>query len=332
LQANTQSILAYLGLEHTDRIMVVLPFHYCFGTSLLHTHLRAGGSLALAPTFVYPEIVLNQIEETGCTGFAGVPSTYQTLLRNSTFPQRQIRSLRAIQQAGGKLENVLIHELRSSVPNGQVFVMYGQTEATARLSYLPPELLDSKMGSIGRGIPGVTLKVLQDDGQEAAPGQVGEIWAWGKNISPGYLDNPEATAQKFVSGALRTGDLATVDEEGYLFVVDRKADFIKSYGYRVSSQQIEACILELPEVVAAAVIGEADLARGEAILAFVVLREGAVLQADEVIAHCARHLARHMLPRDVWFIPRLPMNANGKVIKTELRKLAETTPEHQDPA
>jgi len=321
IQANTDSIIQYLELTRDDRIMAILPFYYCFGTSLLHTHLRVGGSVAMSNTFVYPETVLDMMEATQCTGFAGVPSNYQTLLRNSTFPRRGLKSLHKVQQAGGKLQDILIKELIVAVPYGQVYVMYGQTEATARLSYLPPALLDTKLGSIGRGIPNTTLEVIGEAGEPVKPGEIGEIYAWGENICPGYWNDPEATAEKFVDGALRTTDLATVDEEGYIYVVDRKSDFIKSYGFRVSSQQIESCILELPEVVSAAVIGEPDLVRGEAIKAFVVLRAKSCLTSETIIAHCVHRLARHMVPSEVVFIDALPLNANGKVMKTELRKI-----------
>ena len=322
IQANTDSIIEYLALTNAERIAVVLPFYYCFGASLLHTHLRVGGSLALANSFVYPEVVLDMMEANECSGFAGVPSTYQTLLRNSTFPRRTWRSLRKLQQAGGKLPNVLIEELRAAIPSAQVFVMYGQTEATARLSYLPPANLDRKLGSIGRGIPGVTLRVLDETGADVKPGEVGEIYAWGDSISPGYLDDLDADAQRFVDGALRSGDLATTDEDGYIYVVDRKADFIKSYGYRVSSQQVEACVLELPDVVSAAAIGEPDMAKGEAIKVFITVRGGTLLAPEEVISHCAHRLARHMIPSEVVIVDRLPMNAHGKVVKAELRKAA----------
>ncbi|MBP7688465.1 MAG: AMP-binding protein [Thermoflexales bacterium] len=321
IQANTDSIIEYLALTEDERIVVILPFYYCFGTSLLHTHLRVGGTLVVSNQFVYPETTLDLMEATACTGFAGVPSTYQTLLRNSTFPRRELKSLRKVQQAGGKLQTVLIQELIAAVKYGEVFVMYGQTEATARLSYLPPHLLGSKLGSIGRGIPQVTLRVMGEDGQPVKPGDVGEIFAQGDNISPGYLDEPDVNAQKFVDGVLHTGDLATVDDDGFIFVVDRKADFIKSYGYRVSSQQVEGCIVEMPDVVAAAVIGEPDLVRGEAIAAFVVLRTNAASTPRDIIAHCAERLPNYMVPKDVTIIDRLPVNAHGKVVKNELRKL-----------
>jgi long-chain acyl-CoA synthetase len=322
IQANTNSIVEYLELDSQDRVMALLQFFYCFGTSLLHSHLRAGGSVVMATSFVYPELVLNQMQAAACTGFAGVPSTYQTLLRNSTFPQRQFTSLRKLQQAGGKLQPVLIQELIAAVPQAKVFVMYGQTEATARLSYLPPEMLGPKLGSIGKGIPNVTLKVVGEDENPVKPGDVGEIFAWGENVSPGYWNDLEASTDKFVAGSLHTGDLATVDDEGYIFVVDRKADFIKSYGFRVSSQRVEECILEIRDVVGAAVIGEPDLVRGEAIWAFVVPRTGSNLSKDEIQTHCASRMSNYMVPKEVVFLERLPMNAHGKIVKNELRRLA----------
>ena len=322
IRSNTDSIIQYLGLTGAERMMSILPFYYCFGTSLLHTHLRVGGSLVLGDTIGFPEKVLDLMEEKNCTGFAGVPTTFQMYLRNSTFPQRTLPALRQIQQAGGKLSNILIEELVQCCPQAKVYIMYGQTEATARLSYLPPEDLNSKRGSIGRGIPNVTLKVLNETGEEVKTGEVGEIVAWGENISPGYLDEPETNAEKFVQGSLHTGDMATIDEDGYLYIVDRKSDFIKSYGNRISSQEVEACIMELKEVVATAVIGIPDPLRGEAIRAHVVLRSNAKMDEASIINHCMKRLARYMVPRDVVFAQSLPVNQHGKVIKAELRKMA----------
>lgn len=321
LQANTESIVSYLHLTPADRILAILPFDYCFGASLLHTHLRAGGSLVLS-RFLYPESVLDTLEAAGCTGLAGVPSVYQTLLRNTTFPRRALQTLTKVQQAGGKLPAVQIRELMTAVPRGQVFVMYGQTEATARLSYLPPELLPTKLGSVGRGIPGVELAVRDEAGAPVTPGEVGQVVARGDNISPGYLDDPAATARKFVDGALRTGDLATVDDEGFITIVDRQDDFIKPLGYRVSSQSIEAHILELPDVISAAAFGVPDPAQGEAIHVALTLRAGSTLTPAAIIDHCRRGLARHMTPQHIEILKNLPLNSNGKVVKSILREQA----------
>jgi acyl-CoA synthetase (AMP-forming)/AMP-acid ligase II len=321
IQANTDSIIEYLDLSAAERIMVILPFYYCFGTSLLHTHLRAGGTVVLSNTFTYPETVLDLMERAECTGFAGVPSSFQILLRNSSFPRRELPSLRKIQQAGGKLHPVLIQELVAAKPNAHVYVMYGQTEATARLSYLPPRLLPTKLGSIGRGIPGVELKVLGETGSPVAPGEVGEIIAYGDNISPGYFNEPESSAEKFIDGALHTGDLATIDDEGFIFVVDRKSDFIKSFGYRVSSQEVESCVLQIPDIVSAAAVGIPDLEAGEAIYVFITLRARAEVAPEAIIAHCRERLARHMVPRQVVEVKSMPLNAHGKIVKSELKKL-----------
>ena len=274
-------------------------------------------------TFAYPETVLDMLNSAECTGLAGVPSTYQTLLRNTTFPNRQYKSLRKVQQAGGKLPTVFIQELADALPYAQIFVMYGQTEATARLSFLPPSLLGNKLGSIGRGIPGVDLQVIDETGNIVRPGEVGEIIARGDNISPGYFNDPEASAEKFIGGALHTGDLAKVDEDGYIYIVDRKSDFIKSYGHRVSSQEIEAHILELTDVVAAAAIGVPDDIQGEAIKVFVTLRKGTGLSPEEILDFCRQRMARHMVPKEIIVIDNLPTNAHGKIVKTALRERNE---------
>jgi long-chain acyl-CoA synthetase len=319
IQANTDSIIEYLKLNSAEKMLVVLPFYYCFGTSLLHTHLRVGASLVLCNTFAYPETALDMIELTHSTELAGVPSSYQMLLRNSSFPNRKISTLHEIQQAGGKLPVVLIKELMAVLPETQIFVMYGQTEATARLSYLPPQLLNSKIGSIGHGIPGVELKVIGEDGLPVRPGEVGEIYASGDNISPGYLNDPETSAEKFIDGVLHTGDLATLDEDGFIYIVDRKSDFIKVMGRRVSSQEVEAVILERPEIVSAAAIGEQDDVQGEAIKVFVTIKQGMRITTTELINYCKTKMVRYMVPKEVIIVDRLPLNAHGKVVKAELR-------------
>lgn len=323
LQANTRSIIQSLDLDHSQRIMSILPFSYCYGMSLLNTHIRAGGSVVISEGMIFPEIVLDRMEETECTGFAGVPSTYQVLLRKTSFPKRALLKLQKIQQAGGKLPNILIKELVNCRPNSEIYIMYGQTEATARLSCLPHQRLKEKMGSIGKGLPGVQLKVLNEQGLEVQPGEIGEIIARGENISPGYLNEPEATQEKFKNGSLYTGDLATIDQDGFIYIVDRKDDFIKSYGYRVSSQDVESCVLELSEVVAVAAIGAPDLVKGEAIIAFVMVKPAAVLMPKNIIDHVAKRLPNYMVPTKVIFVDTFPLNANGKVRKSELRSLLE---------
>jgi long-chain acyl-CoA synthetase len=319
IRANTTSIIAYLGLRDDDRILVILPFFYCYGASLMHTHLRAGGSIVICNQFVFPEVALDLIEKQRCTGFAGVPSTFPLLLRASSFGTRELPSLRMIQQAGGTLPPPLVQELLAAKPQVRLFVMYGQTEATARLSYLPPERLVDKLGSIGRGIPGVELRVVDENGRPVAAGETGEIVAYGENISPGYYQDPAESAGKFRDGGLWTGDLAIVDEDGFIFIVDRKSDFIKSWGHRVSSLDIEACALRLPDLVAAAAVGVPDPEAGEAVTLFVTVRPGATVSADEVLTFLRGQLAKHMVPRAVHVVPAMPLTASGKIAKAKLR-------------
>ena len=322
LIANTESIIDYLRLTKDDRIMAVLPFYYCFGASLLHTHLRAGGSLVVDSRFLYPETVLERMIETGCTGFAGVPSHFQILLRSSSIRKKRFPRLRYVQQAGGCLPKAFLAELRQALPATRIFVMYGQTEATARLSYLPPELLDKKLGSIGKGIPGVRLRVLDESGAEVRAGEVGEIVAEGANIARGYWRAPEESAATFRDGRLHTGDLATVDEDGFLYIVDRAKDFLKCRGERVSCRQLEERMLECEDLLEAAVVGMPDDVLGEAVRAFVVGRakNGDGL-AGKVLAFCREHLPPHLLPKEIVTLSALPKNSAGKVLKAGLRNM-----------
>jgi long-chain acyl-CoA synthetase len=326
IQANTDSIIAFLELRSGDRVLVILPFFYCYGASLLHTHLRRGGRVVLCHSFAFPETALDLLEREECTVLAGVPSSFQLLLRASTFAQRPLPSLRIIQQAGGKLPPVLIEELLAARHAAKLFVMYGQTEATARLSYLPPDKLQDKPGSVGKGIPGVELRVLREDGEPARPGEPGEIYASGANICPGYHEDPEGSVAKFTPHGLRTGDLAITDDDGYIFIVDRRDDFIKSWGHRVSSQEVEAAALRMPQLVSAAVIGVPDDEAGEAVTLFATARPGAVVTSGEVLAVCRQHLPKYMVPRSVVILDALPLNANGKIAKPQLREMTAVRP------
>lgn len=327
IRANTTSIIEALSLSADDRMMVVLPFHYCFGTSLLHTYLRVGATLVLDNRFTYPEVILNRMAETECTGFAGVPSHYQILLRNSSLSKRRLPNLRSLLQAGGHLAPSFVQELQEVVPQAQIFVMYGQTEATARLACLPPSRLKEKAGSIGKAIPGVNLHVLRESGEPVSPGEIGEIVAEGENITLGYWQAPEDTSNSFREGRLYTGDLATVDEEGFIYVVDRAKEFIKCGGKRISCRQIEDGLLACNELLEAAVIAVPDEILGEAIRAFVVPRtwDGEDL-IHQVHSFCKANLPRSLHPRDLIPIRALPKNSSGKVLRAQLRELSVSCP------
>ncbi|MFL0166876.1 class I adenylate-forming enzyme family protein [Candidatus Clostridium helianthi] len=317
---NTNSIIEYLSLNREDRIEVVLPFYYCFGTSLLHTHLRVGGSLVINNKFMFPETVLDDIEKYECTGFAGVPSNYQILLRKSSIKDRNLKSLRYVAQAGGRLPDSFIKELKQALVGVDVFIMYGQTEATARLSYLPPNMLDEKMGSIGKGIPGTLLKVIDKEGKEVKVDDIGEVVALGENIMKGYFNDEEETKKVIRNGYLYTGDLATVDEDGYIYIVAREKQIIKSGGNRISPKEIENIIIQIPSVIEAAVIGIQDDILGEAVKAFVVLNDE-VLKVDEkyIIEYCKDKLPSYKVPKYVVFLEGLPKNSSGKIMMGDLK-------------
>jgi long-chain acyl-CoA synthetase len=319
--ANTDSIIEYLALTERERLMTVLPFHYCFGTSLLHTHLRVGGSLIIDRRFMFPEKVLERMHDTQCTGFAGVPSHYQILLHRSALKKMSFPHLRYVQQAGGHLAPAFIRELREALPTTQIFIMYGQTEATARLSYLPPDMLRAKEGSIGKGIPAVTLQVLNGSGQPVRPGEIGEIVAEGKNIARGYWRAADETARKFHNRKLYTGDLATVDEDGFIWIVDRASDFLKCGGKRVSCRAIEEVLLGSDSLLEAAVVGVPDDVLGEAFKAFVVpRRKGATNVEQELREFCRSHMPLQVRPKQIVILDSLPKNDAGKVMKSLLKR------------
>lgn len=321
LICNTESIIEYLKLGSGDRMEVVLPFYYCYGTSLLNTHLRCGGSLVINNRFMFPDTVLQDIERYSCTGFAGVPSTFQILLRMTDLSKSHIPSLKYITQAGGKLPDSCITELADTLKGVDIIVMYGQTEATARLSYLPPEFVRSKMGSIGRGIPGVKLRVLDREGIPVKPGETGEIAAEGGNVMKGYLNDKETTNEVLRNGLLFTGDLGTVDEEGFIYVLAREKNIIKCGGNRVSPKDIENVIMTIPEVVECAVTGVPHEILGEAAKAWVVLKPGTQgIDDGRIMQYCAERLEKHKVPKFVEFLGSLPKNSSGKVLYKNIKE------------
>jgi acyl-CoA synthetase (AMP-forming)/AMP-acid ligase II len=318
LVANTASIVEYLELTEDDRMLVVLPFYYCYGLSLLHTHLRAGGSVVFNNSFIFIGAVINDLKNYECTGFAGVPSHFQILLRKSdSFKTMDFPHMKYVTQAGGKLATVFIDEFREAHPEVDFVVMYGQTEATARLSYLPVELYEERKGSIGKGIPGVELRVVDAEGSTVQPGETGEVIAKGDNVMPGYYKDAEGTAQAIRDGWLYTGDLGTVDVDGFIYLTARSKEIIKVGGKRISPKEIEAVILALQGVVDCTIEGVEDDIQGEALKATITLNKdkGNGLTEDAIKEHCAQHLALYKVPQIFELKDRLQMSATGKKIK-----------------
>jgi acyl-CoA synthetase (AMP-forming)/AMP-acid ligase II len=330
IMANTRSIVSYLGLTAEDRVLQILPFYYVYGKSLLNTHAAVGGSVVIENRFLFPNTALDTLERERCTGLSGVPSTFAILLNRSNLAKRRLEHLRYVTQAGGGMSPELTRRLMEALPNQRIFVMYGATEASARLSYLDPTDLPRKVGSIGRAIPNVELRVLREDGTEAAVGEEGELVARGANIMRGYWADLDETEKVLDRHGYHTGDLGRRDEEGFLYVVGRKKDMIKAGAHRISAKEIEDVILEHGEVHETAVIGIPDEILGEAIHAAVVFRDARGGDAKELERFLKRRLPPYKVPASFDVRAELPKNPSGKIMKQVLRQEFAGGPKEED--
>jgi len=323
LNANTLSILEYLSLNSSDRTLAILPFYYSYGNSLLLTHIFAGATLVIENEFAYINKALSVMRDRNITGFSGVPSHYAMLIGRSRFLESNWPNLRYLTCAGGPLPIAHIQRIRSALPHVQLHVMYGQTEGAARLSNLDPLLVDRKVGSIGRGIPGVELRVVDNGGRDVEPGEIGEIIARGNNIMIGYLEDPAGTADVLRDGWLHTGDLATVDGERFIYIRGREKEFIKCGGYRIGPQQIEEVLLQHPSVQECGVTGTPDELMGEKILAFAVLQPEADrgITSEELFVFLRERLPSYMVPARIVTVDALPKTETGKVKRQVLREI-----------
>jgi acyl-CoA synthetase (AMP-forming)/AMP-acid ligase II len=316
--SNAAAIVAYLQLASQDRIVCVLPFFYSYGNSVLHTHLQVGATLVLEANLVYPHKVIETLVQSRATGFAGVPSTFALLLSRVALPDYELSALRYITQAGGAMSVLLTQNLRKALPHVELFVMYGQTEASARLTYLPPKDLARKLGSVGLPLFGVDLEIRSEAGERCAPNQQGTVWARGSNVMLGYWNNATATAATLQDGWLNTGDLGHLDDEGYLYLAGRRSDMIKTGAHRVHPKDVEEVIEELPEVAEVAVVGIDDELLGQAIRAFVVPKMPDGIDPMRIKAHCRQRLANYKIPKYVDVVSSLPKTATGKIRRHEL--------------
>jgi acyl-CoA synthetase (AMP-forming)/AMP-acid ligase II len=240
------------------------------------------------------------------------------MLSRGRLAEYDLSALRYLTQAGGAMPPAVVKRVREALPAAQLIIMYGQTEATARISWLPPDRLDEKLGSAGVAIPGVTLRILKEDGTEASVGEAGEVCVKGPNVMLGYWNNPQATAAVLRDGWLHTGDMGHIDQDGYLFLVGRRSDMIKTGAHRVHPQDIEAVIMEMPGVAEVAVVGMEDEVLGEAIRAVIVAAENGAPDPLQVKAYCRARLANYKVPKVVEFRTSLPRTASGKIIRQTL--------------
>ena len=320
IAANCASIVSYLTLTAADRVMSILPLLYSYGRSLLQTHLWVGGSICFDDRIMYPRRVLEAVGAERCTGFAGVPLTFELLRRRCNPRTVRMPALRYVTQAGGGMAAELRAWAHDVFAPAKFYVMYGQTEATARLAYLPPDRFAAKPDSIGVPVPGVELRVVDDRGVDVDAGVTGELIARGENVCRGYLGAPDATREILKDGWLWTGDLARRDEDGFFFIVGRRRTMLKVSGHRYSPTEVEERLAQHPGVREACVVGAPNALTGEAPWAFVVV--DATVEPSTLRRYCAEALPPFKVPRAVVVLDALPRSVAGKVRRAELEEQA----------
>jgi acyl-CoA synthetase (AMP-forming)/AMP-acid ligase II len=325
LISNARAIQEYLRIDRHDRPLCVLPFHHAFGNSVLQSHLTAGAHIVLDGQTAFPETLVQSLQRHACTSFSAVPDLFRSLLERSSLGQNRLPALRYMAVAGGALRHELALDVARRIAPADFYVMYGQTEATARLAFVPPQhLSELPAGTIGRAIPGVTLEVVDEEGLPATPGDTGELRARGPGVMLGYWRDPEATAQRLREGWLYTGDLAACDPQGWIIHKGRRNALVKIAGFRVHPSDLEDFAMRrLPVSQAAAVAFEAPHVGTRLALYLKPARSGALLAVSEVIARCRNELPRHVVPDFVQIIEELPLNHALKIDRPLLTKLAE---------
>ncbi|MCP1308863.1 class I adenylate-forming enzyme family protein [Paenibacillus tyrfis] len=300
-----------------DRLISVTPFSFDGALSQLFTMLYVGGTLVLQESLFPHDIVETMLREQ-ITGFHGVPSLWRMLLqKHSPLAKHQYPHLRYISIIGEPFPHDELMKLKALLKQTKFYMMYGMTEAF-RSTCLLPEEFERKIPSVGKPLPGVDITVEDEDGRLCGPGETGEIVHRGAFVSPGYWNNPVKTNEVFRGGALHTGDLGKLDEEGYLYFVGRKDKMLKSQGFRFSPEEVEERLCQMPGVTEAAVISRHDPGKGGSLKALVVTEEGVTLTEKEVIRYCKTVLPYYMIPDTVHFREPLPKTANLKINRSEL--------------
>jgi acyl-CoA synthetase (AMP-forming)/AMP-acid ligase II len=326
LRAGARAVVRYLGIEPDDRLASVLPFSFDYGLNQLLCAVATGAALIVERAPVAARVV-RTVVEARVSVLACVPPLWLQLLSTDAF-QAPLESLRLMTNTGGRLPVPAVQRLREVQPQAKLVLMYGLTEAF-RSTYLPPERVDKKPGSIGRAIPEAEVVVIGPDGRECAPGETGELVHRGPTVALGYWNEPEATAQRYRPNPVRppgtpdservvySGDLVRRDDEGDLFFVGRRDAMIKTMGYRISPDEIAEVLHASGQVAEAVVTSEPDAVRGAAIVARVVLAPGGAV--DDLTAFARAELPSYMLPSRVEEVDELPRTATGKYDSARVR-------------
>jgi long-chain acyl-CoA synthetase len=319
--AAATSITTYLASRADDVVLSVLPLAFDYGLYQALMCAKVGATLVLEKSFTYPAVVLEKLRSEHVTGFPLVPTLAAMLLQMKHLRPDMFPELRYLTNTAAALPRAHIARLRELFPGAQLFSMYGLTECK-RCTYLPPEQLDARPESVGIAIPGTEAYVVNEQGERAAPGEIGELVIRGAHVMKGYWADEEATARVLKAGPypwerlLYTGDLFRTDDEGYLYFVSRKDDIIKTRGEKVSPKEVESVICEIAGVREVAVIGVPDPILGQAVKAIVVAEDG--IGERDIIRHCAARLEEFMVPSLVEFRGALPKSENGKIARKEL--------------
>jgi amino acid adenylation domain-containing protein len=319
--AAATSITTYLESSADDIVLSVLPLAFDYGLYQALMCAKVGATLVLEKSFAFPQVILQKLKAERVTGFPLVPTMAALLLQMKDLQPGMFPGLRYITNTAAALPKAHIQRLRELFPATRLYSMYGLTECK-RCTYLPPEELDRRPESVGIAIPGTEAYVVNELGERARPGEVGELVIRGAHVMKGYWADEAATSRALKAGpypwekVLHTGDLFRADEDGFLYFVGRKDDIIKTRGEKVSPKEVENVIYEIAGVREACVIGVADPILGQAIKAIVAADDG-VTEAD-IIRHCRSRLEDFMVPAAVEFRGQLPKSENGKIARKEL--------------
>ncbi len=314
------SLVEYLRLTDKDRILCVLPLSFDYGLYQLLMSISLGACLILERSFTFLGQVLGRIRDERVTVFPGVPTIFATLLAAHRRAPLSFPSVTRVTNTAAALPEEFVPGLREIFPNGLLYKMYGLTECK-RVSYLEPELVDTKPGSVGKAIPGTEVYLLSSEGKPVPPGAVGTLYVRGPHIMAGYWNRPDLTAEMLKPGKLPgervlcTHDLFRMDDEGYLYFVGRTDDIIKTRGEKVSPIEVENALHRISGVREAAVVGVPDPLLGEAICAYVVTDPTAGLTEQSLRAASSAYLESHMVPTQVILCGALPRSPNGKIDK-----------------
>ncbi|PTU30909.1 acyl-CoA synthetase [Stenotrophobium rhamnosiphilum] len=319
LYAHYASCIADGEMSASDIEVHSLPLYHCAQLDCFLTPDLYIGATSIILSAPDPANLLKTIEEEGVTKLFCPPTVWIAILRHPDFGRRNLSSLKKGYYGASIMPMEIIKEIHAKIPGIRLFNFYGQTEMSPVATILSPEDQMRKLGSAGRAALNVETRVVDDNDVPVAVGVIGEIVHRSPHATLGYWKNPEKTAEAFRNGWFHSGDLGVFDEEGYLTVVDRKKDMIKTGGENVASREVEEVIFQHASVAEVAVFGVPHPRWIEAVMAVVVLRSGAELSVDTLMTHCRDRLAGYKAPKHIAIINQLPKNASGKILKRELR-------------